>query len=178
MGGFNQCTIYFGCEEMRCGNFFCTNPIPFPVGPIAFSLASWTKLFIGFPDTCRPSGKARKNIRDRHACASSIFSRTGSFPKAAPLLGLRSDLFRPSWLSEAARGAKWTGTEMILSAPPLLVSKQLAVGWHLTGASDVEKVKKLPTPLKKLKAIVKPFLAEMDLALSAATGLSWSGRCR
>ncbi|HEX3889624.1 MAG TPA: undecaprenyldiphospho-muramoylpentapeptide beta-N-acetylglucosaminyltransferase [Verrucomicrobiae bacterium] len=57
--------------------------------------------------------------------------------------------------------------EMILSALPLLGEKNWQ--WlHLTGANDFEKVK-AAYAAKKLKAIVKPFLAEMDLALGAAT---------
>ena len=56
---------------------------------------------------------------------------------------------------------------MILSALPLLASKNWQ--WlHLTGASGFEKIK-AAYAAKKLKAIVKPFLAEMDLALGAAT---------
>ncbi|HZF02202.1 MAG TPA: undecaprenyldiphospho-muramoylpentapeptide beta-N-acetylglucosaminyltransferase [Methylomirabilota bacterium] len=57
--------------------------------------------------------------------------------------------------------------EMILSALPLLADKKWQ--WlHLTGANDFEKVK-AAYAAKSLKAIVKPFLAEMDLALGAAT---------
>jgi UDP-N-acetylglucosamine--N-acetylmuramyl-(pentapeptide) pyrophosphoryl-undecaprenol N-acetylglucosamine transferase len=39
---------------------------------------------------------------------------------------------------------------------------------HLTGANDFEKVKAVYSA-QKLKAVVKPFLAEMELALGAAT---------
>ncbi|MGH7953382.1 MAG: undecaprenyldiphospho-muramoylpentapeptide beta-N-acetylglucosaminyltransferase [Limisphaerales bacterium] len=57
--------------------------------------------------------------------------------------------------------------EMILSALPLLAEKK----WqflHLTGANDFEKIK-AAYAAQKLKAAVKSFLAEMDLALGAAT---------
>jgi UDP-N-acetylglucosamine--N-acetylmuramyl-(pentapeptide) pyrophosphoryl-undecaprenol N-acetylglucosamine transferase len=54
-----------------------------------------------------------------------------------------------------------------LSALPLLVEENWQ--WlHLTGANDFEKVK-AAYAARKLKAIVKPFLSEMDLALGAAT---------
>jgi UDP-N-acetylglucosamine--N-acetylmuramyl-(pentapeptide) pyrophosphoryl-undecaprenol N-acetylglucosamine transferase len=57
--------------------------------------------------------------------------------------------------------------EMVLSALPLLAEKNWQ--WlHLTGANDFEKVK-AAYAAKKIKAVVKPFLAEMDLALGAAT---------
>jgi UDP-N-acetylglucosamine--N-acetylmuramyl-(pentapeptide) pyrophosphoryl-undecaprenol N-acetylglucosamine transferase len=57
--------------------------------------------------------------------------------------------------------------EMILSALPLLAGR----GWqwlHLTGTNDFEKVKAAYGAVG-FKAVVKPFLAEMDLALGAAT---------
>jgi len=58
-------------------------------------------------------------------------------------------------------------SQMILSALPLLAGKNWQ--WlHLTGARDFEKVKVAYTE-RGLKAVVKPFLAEMDLALGAAT---------
>jgi len=57
--------------------------------------------------------------------------------------------------------------EMILSALPLLAGKNWQ--WlHLTGANDFEKVKADYAALE-LNAVVKPFLAEIDLALGAAT---------
>jgi UDP-N-acetylglucosamine--N-acetylmuramyl-(pentapeptide) pyrophosphoryl-undecaprenol N-acetylglucosamine transferase len=57
--------------------------------------------------------------------------------------------------------------EMVLSALPLLVGKNWQ--WlHLTGAKDFEQVKNFYA-FQKIKAIVKPFLPEMDLALGAAT---------
>jgi UDP-N-acetylglucosamine--N-acetylmuramyl-(pentapeptide) pyrophosphoryl-undecaprenol N-acetylglucosamine transferase len=57
--------------------------------------------------------------------------------------------------------------EMILSALPLLPEKNWQ--WlHLTGANDFEKVKQAYIT-RGIKAVVKPFLAEMDLALGAAT---------
>jgi UDP-N-acetylglucosamine--N-acetylmuramyl-(pentapeptide) pyrophosphoryl-undecaprenol N-acetylglucosamine transferase len=57
--------------------------------------------------------------------------------------------------------------EMILSALPLLADRN----WqflHLAGVNDFEKVRQ-PYVARGIKAVVKPFLAEMDLALGAAT---------
>jgi UDP-N-acetylglucosamine--N-acetylmuramyl-(pentapeptide) pyrophosphoryl-undecaprenol N-acetylglucosamine transferase len=57
--------------------------------------------------------------------------------------------------------------EMILCAIPFLARKNWQ--WlHLTGAADFEKVKKVYAA-SGLNALVKPFLAEMDLSLGAAT---------
>jgi UDP-N-acetylglucosamine--N-acetylmuramyl-(pentapeptide) pyrophosphoryl-undecaprenol N-acetylglucosamine transferase len=80
-------------------------------------------------------------------------------------LGLESD--RPTILvmggSQGASGLN----EMILSALPLLAQKDWQ--WlHLTGANDFEKVKAAYAS-RGVKAVVKPFLAEMDLALGVAT---------
>jgi UDP-N-acetylglucosamine--N-acetylmuramyl-(pentapeptide) pyrophosphoryl-undecaprenol N-acetylglucosamine transferase len=59
--------------------------------------------------------------------------------------------------------------DMILSALPALGERASAWQWlHLTGTSDFEKVKSAYAA-RGLSAVVKPFLAEMDLALGAAT---------
>jgi UDP-N-acetylglucosamine--N-acetylmuramyl-(pentapeptide) pyrophosphoryl-undecaprenol N-acetylglucosamine transferase len=56
---------------------------------------------------------------------------------------------------------------MILFALPLLARKNWQ--WlHLTGAADFEKVRAAYFA-QKFKAVIKPFLIEMDLALGAAT---------
>jgi UDP-N-acetylglucosamine--N-acetylmuramyl-(pentapeptide) pyrophosphoryl-undecaprenol N-acetylglucosamine transferase len=59
--------------------------------------------------------------------------------------------------------------DLVLSALPLLSDRAPAWQWlHLTGPNDVEKVKQA-YDASGFKAVVKPFLAEMDLALGAAT---------
>ncbi len=59
--------------------------------------------------------------------------------------------------------------DMILSALPSLGNRAANWQWlHLTGPNDVEKVKQA-YDAHGFKAVVKPFLAEMDLALGAAT---------
>jgi UDP-N-acetylglucosamine--N-acetylmuramyl-(pentapeptide) pyrophosphoryl-undecaprenol N-acetylglucosamine transferase len=80
-------------------------------------------------------------------------------------LGLEPD--RPVILvvggSQGATGLN----EMILSALPLLAEKNWQ--WlHLTGANDFDRVKST-YETRGIKAVVKPFFGEMDLALGAAT---------
>ncbi len=59
--------------------------------------------------------------------------------------------------------------DMIVSALPSLGNRAAAWQWlHLTGPNDAEKVKQAYAA-RGFKAVVKPFLAEMDLALGAAT---------
>ncbi len=86
-------------------------------------------------------------------------------PQSAISLGFDPD--RPAILvmggSQGASGLN----AIILSALPLLAQKNWQ--WlHLTGTNDFEKVK-AAYAVRGIKAVVKPFLAEMELALGAAT---------
>jgi UDP-N-acetylglucosamine--N-acetylmuramyl-(pentapeptide) pyrophosphoryl-undecaprenol N-acetylglucosamine transferase len=59
--------------------------------------------------------------------------------------------------------------ELVLRSLPLLASRAPDLQWfHLTGPRDTEKVTEAYAALK-LKALVHPFFAEMELALGAAT---------
>jgi UDP-N-acetylglucosamine--N-acetylmuramyl-(pentapeptide) pyrophosphoryl-undecaprenol N-acetylglucosamine transferase len=59
--------------------------------------------------------------------------------------------------------------ELMLQSLPLLASRAPDLQWvHLTGPGDTSKVAQAYAALK-LRAVVHPFLAEMDLALGAAT---------
>jgi UDP-N-acetylglucosamine--N-acetylmuramyl-(pentapeptide) pyrophosphoryl-undecaprenol N-acetylglucosamine transferase len=94
-------------------------------------------------------------------------STAGGTPAATCRATLGLEPNRPTVLivggSQGASGVN----EMILSALPLLAGKNWQ--WlHLTGANDFEKVK-AAYAARRLRAVVKPFLAEMDLALGAAT---------
>jgi UDP-N-acetylglucosamine--N-acetylmuramyl-(pentapeptide) pyrophosphoryl-undecaprenol N-acetylglucosamine transferase len=118
--------------------------------------------FVGFPEAAARL-KARKVSVTGTPVRPQFQPRDVAECRAA--LGL--DPNRPTILivggSQGASGLN----EMILSALPLLAEKNWQ--WlHLTGTNDFEKVK-AAYAAQKLKAIVKPFLAEMDLALGAAT---------
>jgi UDP-N-acetylglucosamine--N-acetylmuramyl-(pentapeptide) pyrophosphoryl-undecaprenol N-acetylglucosamine transferase len=120
--------------------------------------------FVGFPEAgvrlkARNITTTGTPVRVQF-CQSAICN-----PQSAITLGL--DPNRPTILvmggSQGASGLN----NMILSALPLLAAKNWQ--WlHLTGANDSEKVKNTYAA-QNLKAVVKPFLAEMDLALGAAT---------
>jgi UDP-N-acetylglucosamine--N-acetylmuramyl-(pentapeptide) pyrophosphoryl-undecaprenol N-acetylglucosamine transferase len=67
--------------------------------------------------------------------------------------------------SQGARGIN----ELVLQSLPMLASRAPEVQWlHLTGPGDTEKVTRAYAA-SKLKAVVRPFIAEMQLALGAAT---------
>ena len=118
--------------------------------------------FVGFPE-------AGSRLKARKITTTGTPVRPQFQPRDAAecriALGLEPNL--PTILvvggSQGASGLN----EMVLSTLPLLAEKNWQ--WlHLTGANDFEKVK-AAYAAKKLKAVVKPFLAEMDLALGAAT---------
>jgi UDP-N-acetylglucosamine--N-acetylmuramyl-(pentapeptide) pyrophosphoryl-undecaprenol N-acetylglucosamine transferase len=125
--------------------------------------------FVGFPEAGARL-KARKVSVTGTPVRPQFFSGAGVSPAsrrhdARATIGLDPNL--PTILvmggSQGASGLN----EMILTALPLLAEKS----WqflHLTGTSDFEKVKAAYATLG-LKALVKPFLAEMELALGAAT---------
>lgn len=61
--------------------------------------------------------------------------------------------------------------QLILETLPMLVRHSLQWQWlHLTGPNDVERVQQTYARLN-LRAVVRPFLMEMELALGAATAV-------
>lgn len=124
--------------------------------------------FVGFPEAAARL-KARKITTTGTPVRPQFLTpENPAGPKSAACrvaLGLEPD--RPTVLvvggSQGASGLN----EMILSVLPLLAGKNWQ--WlHLTGANDFEKVESA-YGAQGIKAVVKPFLREMDLALGAAT---------
>jgi UDP-N-acetylglucosamine--N-acetylmuramyl-(pentapeptide) pyrophosphoryl-undecaprenol N-acetylglucosamine transferase len=117
---------------------------------------------VGFPD-------AGARLKSRKITITGTPVRPQFQPRDAAecRVALGLDPNRPTILvmggSQGASGLN----EMVLSALSLLAQKNWQ--WlHLTGANDFEKVKAAYSA-RGIKAVVKPFLAEMDLALGAAT---------
>jgi UDP-N-acetylglucosamine--N-acetylmuramyl-(pentapeptide) pyrophosphoryl-undecaprenol N-acetylglucosamine transferase len=120
--------------------------------------------FVGFPEAtarlcARKVTMTGTPVRSQFQPRDPVVCRTA--------LGLASN--RPVVLvmggSQGASGIN----EMILSALPALGERAKNWQWlHLTGANDFEKVK-TAYDAHGLNAVIKPFLAEMDLALGAAT---------
>ena len=166
MGGFTSAPPIFAGKLSGAKTFLHeSNTIP---GRANRLLARFVDTaFIGFPETAARL-RAKKTlvtgtpVRPQFSSESRIQNPESSCRKT---LGLNPQL--PTVLvvggSQGARGLN----DMILSALPLLAQKNWQ--WlHLTGANDFEKVQSAYAKLG-LKAVVKPFLAEMDLALGAAT---------
>ena len=166
MGGFTSAPPVFAARWFTVGKsrvktfLHESNTIP---GKANRMLARFVdEAFVGFPETAARL-KARKVTATGTPVRPQFQARNPSECRAA--LGLKPDC--PTILvvggSQGASGLN----AMVLSALPLLANKNWQ--WvHLTGANDFDKVKAAYAALG-LNAMVKPFLAEMDLALSAAT---------
>ena len=120
--------------------------------------------FVGFPQT-------QGRLRARFVTVTGTPVRPQFSPRAAAscrtALGLEPD--RPTILvTGGSQGASGLN-EAVLFTLTALGDRAAAWQWlHLTGTRDFEKVKSTYAS-RGLKAIVKPFLAEMDLALGAAS---------
>lgn len=164
MGGFTSAPPIFVAKDLGAKTFLHeSNTIP---GKANRFLARFVdEAFVGFPETASRL-RAKKITATGTPVRPQFFQQSGiGHRPSATALGF--DPNRPVVLivggSQGASGLN----AMVLSALPLLAKKNWQ--WlHLTGANDFEKVKSAYAALG-LDAVVKPFLAEMDLALGAAT---------
>ncbi len=163
MGGFTSAPPIFVAKDLGVKTFLHeSNTIP---GRANRLLARFVdEAFVGFPEAAARLRTKKTLVTGTPVrpqfCQSAIRN-----PQSAITLGL--DPNRPTILvvggSQGATGLN----ELILSALPLLAGKNWQ--WlHLTGPHDFEKVKSAYAS-NGMKAVVKPFLAEMELALGAAT---------
>ncbi|HEY5345598.1 MAG TPA: undecaprenyldiphospho-muramoylpentapeptide beta-N-acetylglucosaminyltransferase [Verrucomicrobiae bacterium] len=170
MGGFTSAPPIFAAKFSSSKTFLHeSNTIP---GRANRLLARFVDAaFIGFSETATHL-RAQKTLVTGTPVRPQFSQSAIRNPQSAITLGLAPNL--PTVLvvggSQGARGLN----DLVLSALPLLKERD----WqflHLTGAGDFEKVKSAYAA-SGIKAIVKPFLAEMDLALGAATAsISRSG---
>jgi UDP-N-acetylglucosamine--N-acetylmuramyl-(pentapeptide) pyrophosphoryl-undecaprenol N-acetylglucosamine transferase len=178
MGGFTSAPPILAARKFGAKTFLHeSNTIP---GRANRFLARFVnEAFVGFPEAAARL-RAKKvsttgtpvrpefcssGRESAHSENQSRFTSAATIESCRIALGLEPN--RPVILvmggSQGASGLN----EMILSALPLLAEKNWQ--WlHLTGANDFEKVKQAYVT-RGIKAVVKPFLAEMDLALGAAT---------
>jgi len=161
MGGFTSVPPVLAAKPFGARTFLHeSNTIP---GRANRLLARWVdQAFIGFPG-------AAARLRTRYLEVSGTPVRAVFHPRdparCREQLGL--DPHRPTILvmggSQGASGIN----QMILSVLSLLGNRDWQ--WlHLTGAADFERVQ-AAYGTHGLKAVVKPFMAEMELALGAAT---------
>ena len=183
MGGFTSAPPVFVAKDLGALTFLHeSNTIPGRANRYLSRFVN--EAFVGFPEAA-----ARLRAKKCTVTGTPVrpqFSpdarRQTPDPAGRSALGLDPNL--PTILvvggSQGASGLN----EMILSALPLLqergrAARELPGGehaggppalqfLHLTGANDFEKVK-AAYAARGIRAVVKPFLAEMDLALDAAT---------
>jgi UDP-N-acetylglucosamine--N-acetylmuramyl-(pentapeptide) pyrophosphoryl-undecaprenol N-acetylglucosamine transferase len=161
MGGFTSAPPVFVAKDTGIKAFLHeSNTIPGRANRILSRFVDGA--LVGFPE-------AAARLKTRKVTITGTPVRPQFQPRDAAAcrkaLGLEPN--RPTILvvggSQGARGLN----EMILSALPLLAGRDWQ--WlHLAGANGFEKVG-AAYAARGIKAIVKPFLAEMDLALGAAT---------
>jgi UDP-N-acetylglucosamine--N-acetylmuramyl-(pentapeptide) pyrophosphoryl-undecaprenol N-acetylglucosamine transferase len=187
MGGFTSAPPVFAAKELGVKTFLHeSNTIPGKANRFLSRFVN--QAFVGFPEAAarlrikktsvtgtpvRPQFcSSRREEAQTSAHKDQSLLTSAATRKSRTALGLDPEL--PTVLvvggSQGARGLN----DLVLSALPLLAEKNWQ--WlHLTGANDFEKVQSAYAKLG-LKAVVKPFLAEMDLALGAATaGVSRAG---
>lgn len=177
MGGFTSAPPILVAKDCGAQTFLHeSNTIP---GKANRFLSRWVdEAFVGFPEAAARL-KARKvtvtgtpvRPQFRWGEAPDEPTREDARPtKSADCrLALGLDPDRPVVLvmggSQGASGLN----DLMLAALPALAERASAWQWlHLTGANDLEKVRQ-GYNARGLSAVVKPFLAEMELALGAAT---------
>jgi UDP-N-acetylglucosamine--N-acetylmuramyl-(pentapeptide) pyrophosphoryl-undecaprenol N-acetylglucosamine transferase len=179
MGGFTSAPPVLAAKKSGARTFLHeSNTIP---GRANRFLARFVEqAFVGFPETA-----SRLCVRQVTHTGTPVRPQFQPRDAGACRAALGLDPHRPVILvmggSQGANGLN----EMILTALPLWQERGRLVHesgsraehadnlsalqfLHLTGADDCEKVK-AAYAARKIKAVVHPFLAEMDLALGAAT---------
>jgi UDP-N-acetylglucosamine--N-acetylmuramyl-(pentapeptide) pyrophosphoryl-undecaprenol N-acetylglucosamine transferase len=120
--------------------------------------------FVGFP-----TAAGRLHNRNVTVTGTPVRPRFQAHAAAVCRANIGFDPARPVLLvmggSQGATGIN----ELVLQALPLLASRAPEWQWfHLTGPSDAVRVRQAYAALK-LRAVVHPFFAEMELAFGAAT---------
>lgn len=165
MGGFTSAPPVLAARRFGAKTFLHeSNVIP---GRANRWLARWVDhAFVGFVQAS-PHLRARETTVTGTPVRSELRLRDAG--PCRTVLGLDAD--RPVVLvmggSQGASGVN----ELVLAALPEFARRQPAWQWlHLAGTKDLEKVRATYAALG-LRAVVRPFLHEMDLALAAATAV-------
>jgi UDP-N-acetylglucosamine--N-acetylmuramyl-(pentapeptide) pyrophosphoryl-undecaprenol N-acetylglucosamine transferase len=163
MGGFTSAPPVLAAKKFGAKTFLHeSNTVP---GRANRFLARFVnEAFVGFP-----AAAARLRARKVTTTGTPVRPQFQPGDPAPCRAAFRLESNRPTILvmggSQGASGIN----DMILSALPLLGNRTSAWQWlHLTGPGDVEKVEQAYAA-RGFKAVVKPFLAEMDMVLGAAT---------
>jgi UDP-N-acetylglucosamine--N-acetylmuramyl-(pentapeptide) pyrophosphoryl-undecaprenol N-acetylglucosamine transferase len=163
MGGFTSAPPILAAKRAGALTFFHeSNTIPGRANRWLSRVVH--RAFVGFPTA---AGRLRnRNVTITGTPVRRCFQAREA---AGSRMGLGLDPARPVLLvmggSQGATGIN----ELVLQSLPLLASRVPDLQWfHLTGSGDMQKVSQAYAALK-LKAVVHPFFADMELALGAAT---------
>jgi len=165
MGGFTSAPPVCVAKNLNMGiKTFLHESNTIPGRANRFLARFVNEAFVGFP-----TAAARLRARKVTTTGTPVRPQFQPGDPAPCRAAFRLESDRPTILvmggSQGASGIN----DMILSALPLLGSRSSAWQWlHLTGPDDVEIVEQAYAA-RGFKAVVKPFLAEMDLVLGAAT---------
>ncbi|MBI5774325.1 MAG: undecaprenyldiphospho-muramoylpentapeptide beta-N-acetylglucosaminyltransferase [Verrucomicrobia bacterium] len=163
MGGFTSAPPVLAAKSFGAATFLHeSNTIP---GRANRFLARFVdEAFVGFP-----SAAARLKLRRVTVTGTPVRPQFAPMDTAAARVKLGLDPHRPTLLvtggSQGARGVN----DLVLAALPRLAAAipDLQI-LHLTGAEDAERTQQAYAK-NNLRAVVRPFLAEMESALGAAT---------
>ncbi len=163
MGGFTSAPPILAARSFGAATFLHeANTVP---GRANRWLAPWVdEVFVGFPS-------AATRLRNQAATVTGTPVRPQFQPAdpAACRMGLGLAPQRPVLLvMGGSQGASGINDALIRMLDELAARAPQLQFLHLTGAKDLAKVRDAYAS-RKLKAVVKPFLTEMDLALGAAT---------
>jgi UDP-N-acetylglucosamine--N-acetylmuramyl-(pentapeptide) pyrophosphoryl-undecaprenol N-acetylglucosamine transferase len=165
MGGFTSAPPVCVAKNLNMGiKTFLHESNTIPGRANRFLARFVNEAFVGFP-----TAAARLRARKVTTTGTPVRPQFQPGDPAPCRAAFRLESDRPTILvmggSQGASGIN----DMILSALPLLGNRTSAWQWlHLTGPGDVEKVEQAYAA-RGFKAVVKPFLAEMDMVLGAAT---------
>jgi len=163
MGGFTSAPPVLAARRAGARTFLHeSNTIP----GRANRWLSWVvhRAFVGFP-----SAAARLHHRNVTVTGTPVRPQFQAGDAAACRSALGLDPTRPVILVMGGSHGASGINELVVQSLPLLAERSPALQWlHLAGPGDAEKVTRAYAALK-LKAVVHPFLAPMELALGAAT---------
>ncbi|MBI2929833.1 MAG: undecaprenyldiphospho-muramoylpentapeptide beta-N-acetylglucosaminyltransferase [Verrucomicrobia bacterium] len=163
MGGFTSAPPILAARSFGAATFLHeANTIP---GRANRWLASWVdEVFVGFQ-----SAVARLRNQDATVTGTPVRPQFQPADPASCRTMLRLAPERPVLLvMGGSQGASAINDALIHMLDELAARAPQLQFLHLTGANDIAKVREAYAA-RKLKAVVQPFLTEMDLALGAAT---------
>jgi len=163
MGGFTAAPPVLAAKAQRAAVFLHeANAVPGRANRWLIHLAD--QAFVYFPQAAERLGR-------RRALVTGMPVRRQFQPREAAgcRLALGLDAERPVLLASGGSQGATGLNELVLRALPALAAAEPALQFiHLTGPNDLERVREAYAAGQR-KALVRPFLTEMELALGAAT---------